>query len=88
MGVLPLPARVLFPAIVALVSGLWAIAEWQAERAIAEPLELDDAELAEAREAAERRRAAAEEWAERKLKLEEAREARLTGRSNAEPGAS
>jgi hypothetical protein len=82
----PVSPRVLLPAIVALVSGLWALAEWQAERGLAEPLEMleSDPETPEAREARERREAARIDQAERKLKLAEAREARLRG--NAGPG--
>jgi hypothetical protein len=84
----PLSPRVLFPAIVALVSGLWALTEWQAERALAEPLEaleLDAEALeldAEALEARNRREAARLELAERKLKLAETREARLARRAD------
>ena len=58
-----------------LVSGLWALAEWIDHRAV-EDLGVIDVQD---REAAERRRAAADERAERKLRLAEAREARLTG---------
>jgi hypothetical protein len=73
---IPVPARVLFPALVSLVSGLWALAEWLDHRAV-EDLGVIDAED---REATERRRVAAEERAERKLRLAEAREARLAGK--------
>jgi hypothetical protein len=75
----PIPARVLFPAIVSLISGLWALAEWRAERAGGELLEvpeLDEA-AAEARSEAERRRL---ELAERKQRLAEQKEARLARR--------
>ena len=75
-GMFPIPARVIFPAAVALLSALWAAAEWLAEYRAApagdfEPL--DVGELAAQREAADER-------AERKLRLAEAREARLARR--------
>jgi hypothetical protein len=76
---IPIPARVLFPALVSLVSGLWALAEWMDHHAdritVAEPMELDPETEREAREAAERRL----KLAERKQRLAEAREARLAG---------
>ena len=74
---IPVPARVLFPALVSLVSGLWALAEWIDHRAV-EDLGVIDVQD---REAAEQRWAAAEERAERKLRLAEAREAGLAGRT-------
>jgi hypothetical protein len=78
---IPIPARVLFPALVSLVSGLWALAEWMDHRAVED---LDAIDVQD-REAAERRRAAAEERAERKVRLAEAREARLAGRTGQAP---
>jgi hypothetical protein len=77
---IPIPARVLFPALVSLVSGLWALTEWLDHRAVEDVgvIGVDDDAAREAREAAERRRL---ELAERKMRLAEAREARLAGRT-------
>jgi hypothetical protein len=73
---IPVPPRVLFPALVSLVSGLWALAEWVDHRGV-EDLGVIDVQD---REAAERRWAEAAELAERKVRLAEAREARLAGK--------
>jgi hypothetical protein len=66
---------VLLPAAISLLSGLWAVAEWRNHRGVEDlgVIDLED------REAAEQRQAAAAELAERKLRLAEAREARLAG---------
>jgi hypothetical protein len=63
---IPIPVRVLFPALVSLVSGLWALAEWRDHRAVHVAADVDDDETQEI----ERCRL---EVAERMRKLREAR---------------
>ena len=78
----PLSARVLFPAVVSLVTGLWAASEFLAERRYRMPEPIADVPDDDWRITQQERQAAADDRAERKLRLQEIREARLSGKVN------
>jgi hypothetical protein len=83
-----LPVRVILPALISLLSGVWAFTEWREGRGYADVVEVDapslDLDDTEWREREQWRRG----LADRQLRLEEAREARLAARErrNRAPG--
>jgi hypothetical protein len=84
---MPLPARVILPAPVSLLSGTWAVTEWRDRRRFyvlgvdldAPSVDVEDTKWRE-REAWRR------DLADRQLRLKEAREARLAARERNRPG--